>query len=79
MCTAGCPAGGAAAGLPDGDGVAAGALDGAAAGVPDPAVARADRAASGRPPEPFAAWVGWALLSAAESPAGPGFGAPIIW
>ena len=63
-------------GVPDGEGAAA--CDDA--GTDDGEVAaRAVRAASGRPADPSAAWLGRSVLFAATaSPGGPDCGAPII-
>ena len=60
-----------------GAGLAVAGPDCPAAGALDPAVAREDRAASGRPAAPFAAGVGLASPSAADR-AGPGPGLPMI-
>src|SRR5580704_13735256 len=60
-----------------GAGLAVAGPDCPAAGALDPAVAREDRAASGRPAAPFAAGVGLAPPSAADR-TGPGPGLPMI-
>jgi hypothetical protein len=68
---------GAGVGVPDGEGAAA--CDDAGADDGEPVVARAVRAASGRPADPPASWLGRSVLFAATaSPGGPACGPPII-